>query len=388
MNKLSKYKENFLDALRNELVETVNQKLTPLATKYQFSETPLEENIKWRPIVLILGNYSSGKSTFINELIGTEVQNTGQAPTDDNFTVITSPPADSDITSRDGQTLVNDPTLPFSGLRKYGQRFSSHFQLKYVDSQILQDLAIIDTPGMLDSVSERDRGYDYQKVIGEFAQMADLIVVMFDPHKAGTIRETYLSLRETLPTKTFENRVLFTLNRIDECSNLNDLLRVYGTLCWNLSQMTGRKDIPPIHLTYSTASNPNIDNNEHHFLSLLENEREKIKKAILSAPKFRLDHLNGFIEHHAEIIDHFLEALENYKSQIQKINLLHFVFSIFAGLFVAGTGVSLLHYNDLISDFTSINSLVTATIGCISGFALWWLTVRQMRIHGHHRRQL
>ena len=41
------------------------------------------------------------------------------------------------------------------------------------------------------------------------------------------------------------------LNWIDECSSLNDLLRVYGTLCWNLSQITGRKDIPMIRLTYS-----------------------------------------------------------------------------------------------------------------------------------------
>jgi EH domain-containing protein 1 len=35
---------------------------------------------------------------------------------------------------------------------------------------------------------------------------------------------------------------------------MTDLLRVYGTLCWNLSQITGRKDIPMIHLTYSPTA--------------------------------------------------------------------------------------------------------------------------------------
>ena len=41
----------------------------------------------------------------------------------------------------------------------------AHFRLKKVNSTFLEQLAIIDTPGMLDSVSERDRGYNYQEVI-------------------------------------------------------------------------------------------------------------------------------------------------------------------------------------------------------------------------------
>ena len=63
--------------------------LTPIALRYGYSETPLETNIKWRPLVLVLGNYSSGKSTLINEFLDADVQGTGQAPTDDSFTIIT-----------------------------------------------------------------------------------------------------------------------------------------------------------------------------------------------------------------------------------------------------------------------------------------------------------
>merc|ERR1712157_201330 len=116
--------------------------------------------------------------------------------------------------------------------------------------------------------------------IGEMAKLADLILVLFDPHKAGTIRETYQSLRETLPASTYEDRVMFVLNRVDECENLNDLLRVYGTLCWNLSQMTGRKDIPHVHLTYAgeTAITKKPD-----FLSHLSNQRAELKEAIEAA---------------------------------------------------------------------------------------------------------
>ena len=73
------YKENFYESLRRELVALVEQKISPLAIKYGYSRAGLEEKIKWKPVVLILGNYSSGKSTLVNELIGQDIQNTGQA---------------------------------------------------------------------------------------------------------------------------------------------------------------------------------------------------------------------------------------------------------------------------------------------------------------------
>ena len=220
------FKKNYIESLRLELIQLVESALTPLAIKYGYSDTALESNIKWKPMVLILGNYSSGKSTLINEFLQRNIQETGQAPTDDSFTVIThksenlseenSQSKDKDTTinieTRAGQVLLSDPQYPFESLRKQGDRFASHFKLKRVCSSFLEDLAIIDTPGMLDSISERDRGYDYQQVIGDLAQIADLILVFFDPHKAGTVQETYHSLRETLPTKTFEDRVVFVLN--------------------------------------------------------------------------------------------------------------------------------------------------------------------------------
>ena len=300
------YKENYYESLRRELVEIVETKMSPVASKYGYSQEGLEQKIKWRPVVLVLGNYSSGKSTLINELLGTTIQKTGQAPTDDSFTVITHSDNDG-VEIQDGMVLLNDSEYPFESLRKQGKRFASHFKLKRVRSDFLKDLAIIDTPGMLDSVSERDRGYDYQEVIGEFANIADLILVLFDPHKAGTIRETYESLRKTIPKATYEDRVLFVLNRIDECENLNDMLRVYGTLCWNLSQMTGRKDIPHIHFTYSSENSKVPE-----FLSHLKNQRMELRESILQAPKHRLDHLATFIEEHGERMTQYLEALIHY----------------------------------------------------------------------------
>jgi len=339
----SLYKKPSVESLQSDIVSIVAEHLTPVALKYKYSKTGLESRIQWLPTVLVLGNYSSGKSTFINEFVGGKIQNTGQAPTDDCFTVITAPEdcfslKDEPVRvleSREGSSILFDPQFPFNHLKEQGQNFASHLRYKKINSPVLRNLAIIDTPGMLDSVTEKDRGYKYQEVIGEFAKIADLILFFFDPHKAGTVRETYDTLRVTLPKNTFENRVILVLNRIDECSNLMDLIRVYGSLCWNISQMTGAKDIPQIHLSYSSSMALKNKSSNPDFLPFLENNREALKKDILKAPKYRLDHLMSYLEIQGDRMTHFLEALLSYgKAKIKFYNE-QAIFSVFLGITTA-----------------------------------------------------
>lgn len=297
-----------LDERRQALNDLIKSRLKPIAERYGFGDGPLDAAVRWRPLVLILGNYSSGKSTFINELIGAAVQATGQAPTDDAFTIITHSSEASSLgpigtqREREGNSVLADPELPFTALKRHGSRLAAHLRLKEVNSPFLASLALIDTPGMLDSGVEAGRGYDYQAVIGDLASLADLILVLFDPHKAGTIREAYASLKTTLPAAVAEDRVVFVLNRVDECDNLSDLLRVFGTLCWNLSQMLARKDMPPIRLSFADRqSSPQKLLPEH--LKLLINERSDLKTLVANAPRFRLDHLAAHAEQSAERLE-------------------------------------------------------------------------------------
>ena len=121
------YRENYINSLQSDLLDLMENHLTPAAIRYGYSDTPLENNIKWRPLILVIGNYSSGKSTLINDFIGARIQATGQAPTDDSFTVITyddSVEVDTDIRvteQRDGYYLLSNPEFPFESLKKHGQ---------------------------------------------------------------------------------------------------------------------------------------------------------------------------------------------------------------------------------------------------------------------------
>ena len=91
---------------------------------------PLEKNSDKTtslPFVYLVGNHSSGKSSFINYVLGRKIQTAGVAPTDDCFTVIAPGPADID---QDGPALIGDPDMGFSNLRHFGPTLIHHTQLK------------------------------------------------------------------------------------------------------------------------------------------------------------------------------------------------------------------------------------------------------------------
>lgn len=368
ISKDSSYRANYIDSLRVELLDVVKSQLNPVSKQLGYSDLPLESKIQWLPCVLVLGNYSSGKSTFINHFLGKDIQRTGQAPTDDSFTVIAYDKECENVEERDGKALLGGSEFPFAGLRKYGQRFASHFRLKKCNAAALKGLAIIDTPGMLDSVTENDRGYDYQKIVGELAEIADLIIVMFDPHKAGTVRETYDSLRRTLPKATYEDRVLFILNRVDECGHLNDLLRVYGTLCWNLSQMTGRKDIPHIWLTWAEEA-ADYAGGPPAFLQLLQNQRRDIQLEISRSPQHRLDHMLTFIEEQSANLESFTKAVLQYKQETFWVSLKLALIIFPVSLFLAFLGPSVIGWDVL--GGVGNSSLFVVSVGGAAGLMIY-----------------
>ncbi len=298
--------------LQKQLQTKVKRKLEPLFARYKMDFGGIDASLKWKPIVLIIGNYSSGKSTLINELVGQDVQRTGQAPTDDSFTIITSDSGSDNETP--GSTLVNDESLPFLHFKDFGEKLISHICMKKVSSPVLKDMAIIDSPGMLDATSENDRGYDYMQVLGEFAKMADLIVLMFDPHKAGTIKESYDAIRNTLPEKSGEHRIVFVMSRIDECDNLSDFTRSYGTLCWNMSQMTGRKDIPHIYLTYAPSV---VDPGS--VADGWPQERDELIGKIQKAPGFRINHILEDIDRQVNELSIVAEAVTTFLKRATKV---------------------------------------------------------------------
>eukprot|EP00751_Fragilariopsis_kerguelensis_P009375 CAMPEP_0170796854 /NCGR_PEP_ID=MMETSP0733-20121128/25170_1 /TAXON_ID=186038 /ORGANISM="Fragilariopsis kerguelensis, Strain L26-C5" /LENGTH=424 /DNA_ID=CAMNT_0011147419 /DNA_START=419 /DNA_END=1693 /DNA_ORIENTATION=- len=240
------------------------------------------------PFCLLVGNHSSGKSSFINYILQRDIQKAGVAPTDDSFTVIAPGSMDLDA---DGPTLVGDPDLGFSGLRQFGPTLIHHSQLKYRESRL--NFMLVDSPGMIDSPGGNqdfmDRGYDFPGVVRWLASRADIVLVFFDPDKPGTTGETMSVLLSSL--SGMDHKLLIILNKADQFEKIHDFARAYGSLCWNLSKVIPRKDLPPIF----TMSLKNDDDSEANplaaSLSDLAANKYEVVEQVMQAPKRRIDNV-------------------------------------------------------------------------------------------------
>lgn len=86
-------------------------------------------------MVLCVGNHSSGKSSFINYVLGRTVQTAGVAPTDDCFTIIAPneeihPDGSNSDYDQDGFAIIGNPDFGFTSLRQFGPTLQHHTVFK------------------------------------------------------------------------------------------------------------------------------------------------------------------------------------------------------------------------------------------------------------------
>ena len=233
-----------------EIIQEVNEFLSktvaPLEGRSLFHARPSQAALSDVPMVLMLGNHSSGKSSFINYFIQHEAQETGMAPTDEDFTILRFGPQEKE---RPGNSVVSNSEFGYEGLSSFGPRFLSHLRMRMLPLQRLQKISLVDTPGMIDSAdSQADRGYDFRGAVRWFAERADLILLFFDPERPGTTAETLQVYTEGLAD--YDHKLLVVMNKVDQFRKLPDLARCYGTLCWNLGKVMRTKDLPQIYISY------------------------------------------------------------------------------------------------------------------------------------------
>jgi len=206
-----------------------------------------------KPQVLLVGQYSVGKTSFIRYLIGRDFpgQRIGPEPTTDRFTCLINGPEDRTIP---GNALSVHPDYPFRGLERFGVSFLSRFEGAQTPSAVLRSITLIDTPGILSGEKQRtNRGYDFTKVVSWFAERADLIILLFDAHKLDISDE----LKATIDVlRGHEDKIRCILNKADQIdrqqlmrgtfpipNSLVDnaiLLMIYRCSLWSTSLVAGK----------------------------------------------------------------------------------------------------------------------------------------------------
>lgn len=297
----------------DERINGVYKTFAPLAERYGFTFVRPQMMVGGRANVLFLGNHSAGKSTFINDLLdGDDVQDTGVAPTDDGFTLIRYGETDQDFY---GPAAIPYLTQDFSALEKLGPTFTQRLKVRVRNREILKVINLIDSPGMIDSAETgATRDYDFMEAVTRMANVADLVLFLFDPGKPGTTGESLQALSQCLHGMEFKLRIL--MNKADTFDNLYDFARAYGALCWNLARVVHTKDLPPVFTTYiEGAGSPAGGIDLHDF----DVSHKKVVEEITLAPQRRRDNMVAMVQDdqfrlavHCDVATAFRKALLSY----------------------------------------------------------------------------
>jgi len=236
--------ENVTDGLMN----IYKQKLLPLEKEYQFHDfhSPAldDPDFDAKPMVMLVGQYSTGKTTFIRYLLEQDFPGIriGPEPTTDRFIAVMHADSDGVIP---GNALVVDPKKQFRPLSKFGNAFLNRFQCSGTDSQVLKGISIVDTPGILSGEKQRtDRGYDFIGVLEWFAERVDRILLLFDAHKLDISDEFRRSI-ESL--RGHDDKIRIVLNKADMVDH-QQLMRVYGALMWSLGKVLGTPEVARVYI--------------------------------------------------------------------------------------------------------------------------------------------
>ncbi|XP_061907228.1 uncharacterized protein si:dkey-98f17.5 isoform X1 [Entelurus aequoreus] len=183
-------------------------------------------------IVMIMGNHSAGKSSFINWYVEEHIQKTGVAIETQGFTFITSGRKRESLTGNATLHLYPHfrPLLEFKGVMDYlSAEISTSKQKKF------SLVTFVDTPGLVDG--DMIYPFNVNSAITWLGEQSDLIFVFFDPMGQALCKRT-LNIVEKLSEKCGD-KLLFYLSKADDAGKETDRQRVMMQIVQELCRRPG-----------------------------------------------------------------------------------------------------------------------------------------------------
>lgn len=292
------------------------QKLKPLESTYNFNDfvsPPLtNSDFDAKPMVMLLGQYSTGKTTFIKHLLKTGYPGShiGPEPTTDRFVVVMNGPDERSIP---GNTVAVQADMPYSGLTTFGTAFLSKFQCSQMPHPLLEHITFVDTPGVLSGEKQRtQRSYDFTGVTSWFAAKCDLILLLFDPHKLD-ISDEFKRVISSL--RGHDDKIRVVLNKADQIDT-QQLMRVYGALMWSLGKVLNTPEVMRVYIGSFNDKPVNAAAAGPLGKELFEKEQDNLLADLKDIPKKACDRrINEFVKRaraakiHAYIISHLKKEM-------------------------------------------------------------------------------
>merc|ERR1711892_1388782 len=253
---------------KDSILKITETTLKDLKKVYESSIKSLEKEYKYKelsnrhfgdpemfnkPLIVMMGPWSGGKSTMMNYLLGTEYtknafRSTAEPSPGFNFNIAMYGEREEEV---DGTEMSAE--WAFSSLQKFGQEFLKKLRGKKMPNKLLERATFAEIPGVLETGTIRkiDRRYPFNDACQWFIDHADLIILVYDYAKLDIGPETEALLDQL---KGRESQVRILLNKADEIT-AEELLKIQGNLVWNVSPLMASVE-PPTMYASSMWSKP------------------------------------------------------------------------------------------------------------------------------------
>jgi len=195
--------------------------------------------------IMLIGNHSAGKSSFINWYIEEHVQRTGVAIETQGFSFVTS--------GRRRESLTGNATLHLYPHFKPLQAMPG--VVDYLSTEISTSkqkkfplVTFVDSPGLVDG--DMCYPFDVNESILWLAELCDMVFVFFDPIGQALCKRT-LNIVEKI-SEAHSERMRFYLSKADEAGHESDRQRVMMQIVQELCKRPGLNrtgfDMPTIYV--------------------------------------------------------------------------------------------------------------------------------------------
>ena len=311
--KSSKSIQNLEEIGRDELF-----KVDLLSSCSEFSHNGIITRPGKKSTVLVIGNHSAGKSSFINWYIGEKIQNTGIAVETSHFTIITYGEKTNELRSEG--TLGMYPFLREIMNRNLKEVYGTFFanlntKISSKKNNLFQFVDFIDTPGLTDGYVRYN--CDIIEMMKWMSNYVDLVLVLLDPIGQALCTKT-MDMIEFLSRK-YPQKVKVCLSKADQIDNEEDFHKLSIQIHSAISTMTEQINVEII--PFSILENSKTISNKIHSIT------EAIEKSSKSKALTNIEILNNdcyFILNHSAYLKskHESECGKSKRTTIIKVFLI------------------------------------------------------------------
>ncbi|XP_074312148.1 putative transmembrane GTPase FZO-like, chloroplastic isoform X2 [Silene latifolia] len=213
--KLEDSEAQFIKKERRVLVAAANiiEKAAPLMEEISLLNDAISQ-LDEPFLLVIVGEFNSGKSTFINALLGGKFLKDGVVPTTNEITFLRY----TEVGTQQQQSFERDPDGRY---------------ICYLPSKILKKMIVVDTPGT-NVILQRQ-----QRLTEEFVPRADLLLFVLSADRPLTESEVAF-LRYT---QQWKKKVVFLLNKADMYRNSSELDEAITFVRENVQKLLNVEDV-------------------------------------------------------------------------------------------------------------------------------------------------